>query len=83
MGHWQELGGAGGVGVIGALEGVCAFGLPGSTLMNRRLRPEPTQLLHGIVGWHEVITEISTECFDPKRIIASPTELRVLPQDRT
>lgn len=73
----------GGVGVIGALGSAWASCLPGSTLMNRRLRPEPTQLLHGIVGRHEAITEIPTsdECFDPKRSAASSTKFRFLLQD--
>lgn len=61
-------GGAGRGGVIGALECNSATRLPDSTPMNPWLRPEPTQLLQGIVGRHEAITEISTsdECFDPE-----------------
>lgn len=54
--------------MIGALECVCATRLSVSTPLSWWLRPEPTQLLQGIVGRHEAITEISTgdECFDPK-----------------
>ena len=44
--------------VIEALEGVCAS-RQAVSLMNRWLRPEPTQLLQGIVGSRVVITEIS------------------------
>lgn len=57
---------AGRGGVIGALECNSATRLPDSTPMNPWLRPEPTQLLQGIVG--KAITEISTsdECFDPE-----------------
>lgn len=67
MGGCQE-GWSGRGRVIGALECVCATRQPVSTVMNRRLRPEPTQLLQGIVGRREAITEISAldECFDPK-----------------
>lgn len=46
---------------------VCATRQPVSTLTNRRLRAEPTQLLQGIVG-SRVMTETSTvhRCLDLK-----------------
>lgn len=55
-------------GVIAALGCVSATRLPVSTPMKRGLRSEPAQLLQGIVGSHEAITDISTsdECLNPK-----------------
>lgn len=71
--------------VIGALERVCATRQPVSILMKRWLRPEPTQLLQGIVGRREAITEISSlhECFDPKWNVASPPIFRLLRESKT